>query len=264
MQLNANNLKTSYLKWLSKNEHYTNIDSSENSIVEIDTPFLDNEFDDIVLYAYSRIGDNILVTDDGWTIDNLESNGLSFDKRSKTRNNILTDTLDIFGVQKDQGSKKLYIRTDFDGFPAAKQRLVQAILKINDLMYLNRPTILDAFSDEVQKFFDKEKILYSRNKSISGKNALSFQFDFIIPRYDEGDRLVRTFSQPKRAKNPAKIFAWDSETIKKINGNSKASFIAILNDSENSTESVNSIFEDSLVQVILASKLADNIELLKN
>jgi hypothetical protein len=78
--------------------------------------FLDNEFDDIVLYAYSRIGDNILVTDDGWTIDNLESNGLSFDKRSKTRNNILTDTLDIFGVQKDQGSKKLYIRTDFDGF----------------------------------------------------------------------------------------------------------------------------------------------------
>jgi hypothetical protein len=204
------------------------------------------------------------VTDDGWTIDNLESNGLSFDKRSKTRNNILTDTLDIFGVQKDQGSKKLYIRTDFDGFPAAKQRLVQAILKINDLMYLNRPTILDAFSDEVQKFFDKEKILYSRNKSISGKNALSFQFDFIIPRYDGGDRLVRTFSQPKRDKNPAKIFAWDSETIKKINGNSKASFIAILNDSENSTESVNSIFEDSLVQVILASKLADNIELLKN
>lgn len=60
----------------------------EENLVRIDVPFQDNMNDDIVFYAeLDSNTDTIILTDDGYTLFNLESSGLNI-KGSKRRKKI--------------------------------------------------------------------------------------------------------------------------------------------------------------------------------
>ncbi|WP_176692390.1 DUF1828 domain-containing protein [Liquorilactobacillus vini] len=67
--------------WLKEQYNFSDLDSN---VVKIETPLLDSTFDYIVFYAQGLKDNSIIITDDGWTIDNLNSYGINFDGRSKT------------------------------------------------------------------------------------------------------------------------------------------------------------------------------------
>lgn len=81
----------------------------ENGIIRIDTPFIDNSSDGVVIYAIANNNDEITLTDDGWTLDGLKSHGI-FLNRSKQRRDLFKRQLKIYGVSEDDG--ELYIVTD--------------------------------------------------------------------------------------------------------------------------------------------------------
>lgn len=66
-----------YWNWMRDS---TVIRSVDNDIVEIDTPFMDRHNDGIQLFAV-RAGDRIRLTDDGYTIVDLEQSGLPLELR---------------------------------------------------------------------------------------------------------------------------------------------------------------------------------------
>ena len=65
---------------------------------EITTPFLDRHNDYVQIYA-SRMGAGIVLTDDGYTLDDLEASGCSLE--SPRRRALLDATLNGFGVKMD-------------------------------------------------------------------------------------------------------------------------------------------------------------------
>ena len=127
--MNANEMEHSCLKWLENNEKYTSLSSN---LIQIDTPFLDPSHDYITIYVESSEHEMTL-TDDGWTLDYLETHGLTFKKDAK-ETKMLELILKRFNLIKEDGS--IQLKTQAAKLPVDKQRYLQGLLQINDLLFL--------------------------------------------------------------------------------------------------------------------------------
>lgn len=123
----SSELKKIYFDWLFNEYIYEDLKSN---IVKIDTPFIDNQLDTIVMYAEFLNHEKIRLTDDGWTINNLESRGLTY----KKRNALLEDITNSLGIEII--NNELTVTAPIDKLPIVKQRLLQAIMRANDLIVL--------------------------------------------------------------------------------------------------------------------------------
>ena len=135
--ITAEELKDNYISWIRKSYDYSQLD---NGVIRIDTPFMDNMSDGIIIYAVQNSDNTLMLTDDGWTLDNLKSHGV-FVNKSKPRKKLLEKQLKIYGITLDNND--LMITTELKKFAEAKHRLLQAILFVNDMFIwhkLNRST----------------------------------------------------------------------------------------------------------------------------
>lgn len=92
--LDAEKLREKHLEWYDQNTRFENLN---DNVVAIDVPFLDNFSDEIEMYAVGQKDGLIKLTDDGWTLDNLLSQGLDINK-SKKRKTILINQLRGYGI----------------------------------------------------------------------------------------------------------------------------------------------------------------------
>ncbi|MDY3299540.1 MAG: DUF1828 domain-containing protein [Limosilactobacillus reuteri] len=83
--LSAEKLSQACFEWYKNQISFDNI---TDNIVQIDLPFLDNFNDEITIYAIELPNNKIKLTDDGWTLNNLEEHGVNI-RRSKTRKKFL-------------------------------------------------------------------------------------------------------------------------------------------------------------------------------
>lgn len=223
MAITASDLEKNYFSWLR--DKYTFSDLN-NDVVKIKTPFLDSEFDDIVLYAQELKSGKIVITDDGWTIDNLESMGISFSKRATTRRHLLDEISISFGVDISFDTNEISINTTINDFPEAKHRLLLAIMRANDLAFLAPSNVKSSFVDDVQDLLDEHKVLYTPSILIPSAQGLAVHFDFSIPIPDGNQKLLRTISYPNNLNN-MKIANYDINLASRTR---KAKYIVILND----------------------------------
>lgn len=80
--LSGKTLSEQYYKWIRENTSFKEIGSK---IIRIDEPFLDNDSDEITMYVIQNNDNSITLTDDGWTIDNLEGKGVSITRSTKRK-----------------------------------------------------------------------------------------------------------------------------------------------------------------------------------
>ncbi len=111
--------------------------------IEITTPYLDRNNDYLQIYV-KRDNGGFILTDDGYTIEDLRQSGCELD--SKKRKDLLTLTLNGFGVKIDGGA--LIVHASSDNFALKKHNLVQAILAVNDLFYLAVPMVASLFLED--------------------------------------------------------------------------------------------------------------------
>ena len=219
-------LKNNYINWLKEKLVFTDV---ENGYVSISTPFIDSNYDNIELFARFISKDKIEITDFGETLFNLEESGLKINKRSKTIYRLFEGILNDFGIMYNKENQSLSITTDVQRFPTAKNRLLQAVMRVNDLLYLNKENVSSTFNDIMTDFLINNKILFSPNIEIVGQNGISSHFDFSIPLPEGKERLIKTAARPNDI-NQAKIFNFD---VRETANSRDAKYVLLLNDSNN-------------------------------
>lgn len=120
--------KNKYFKWLQNEYIYQDI---EPNAIEIITPFLDNENDGIIIYAEFLENDSIRLTDDGWTIYQLNNYDTHIIGKNKIDIKKIINSPDII-----QDNDELAVITDKNNFPHAQRMLINAILEIETIRRL--------------------------------------------------------------------------------------------------------------------------------
>jgi hypothetical protein len=262
MEINAELLQNNYYRWLQSEEVFSDI---ENNLVAISTPFVDAEFDNINLYAQAADG-FITVTDLGYTLYNLEVNGVAVEPRSRTRYKIFTDIINAFGVSENSG--RLEIKTTLERFPIAKNRLLQALMRINDLEFLATNNVKSAFNDVLTEFFDTRHVYYTAGIEIPGVSGVSSFFDFAIPNNKDGERLVKTVARPNDL-NQAKAFNFDVQSVSAQRPDAK--FVYLVDNVSRPVEvenrirsAINAHTSEGVARLLPYSALVENNEFLVN
>lgn len=215
------NLVERYLRWLRDKTAIRQI----KEWFEITTPFLDRHNDYIQIFA-KRENDGFVLTDDGYTLNDLEISGCSID--TPKRQELFQTVLNGFGVQFQEGA--LVVHATPETFAIRKHNLLQAILSINDMFFTAAPTVQSLFFEDVARWLDLSEVRYLPKVKFSGKTGFDHVFDFAIPRSRSApERLIRAISNPTRDRAEGFVFAW-FDTKEARPPNSQA--IAVLNDSE--------------------------------
>lgn len=212
-----------YWRWLKDQTSLREV----RDYIEITTPFLDRHNDFLQIYARRHDGGFIL-TDDGYTVADLEQSGCTID--SPKRQDLLRVTLNGFGVQISDTSKQLEVRASASNFALRKHNLVQAMLAVNDLFYLASPTVRSLFYEDVVAWLDTGDIRYTPNVRFAGRSGYDHRFDFVIPKSKlRPERVLRAINRPSRETAQTMTFAWlDTRIVRSPD----AQAYAILNDSE--------------------------------
>jgi hypothetical protein len=210
-----------YIAWLRDKTALRQIDDW----VEITTPYLDRHNDYVQIYAKKTNGGFIL-TDDGYTIQDLEQNGCKLD--SPKRQDLLKMTLNGFGVQLHDHAMEVHASRD--NFALRKHSLVQAILAVNDMFYLAVPMVASLFYEDVVAWLDVHEVRYTPKVKFTGKSGYDHLFDFVIPKSrQQPERIIRTINRPNRDTAEAVTFAWiDTKEVRSFDSRA----YALLNDSE--------------------------------
>lgn len=190
---------------------------------EITTPFLDRHNDYLQIYARRENGAYVL-TDDGYTVADLEQSGCMLD--TPKRQGLFRATLNGFGVQSN--GKAIEVHATPQNFALKKHNLVQAMLAVNDLFCLASPVVESFFYEDVAAWLDTEMVRYTPQVKFTGVSGFDHLFDFVIPKSAaQPERVVRTINRPDRQAAQTVAFAWiDTKDIR----TSDSRAYAILND----------------------------------
>lgn len=211
-----------YLAWLRDK---TSLRQVGDQWVEITTPYLDRHNDYIQIYARKK-DDGFLLTDDGYTIGDLERSGCKLE--SQKRQDLLRMTLNGFGVQFREGS--LEVHASKDNFALRKHNLVQAMLAVNDMFYLAVPMVTSLFYEDVVAWLDVHDIRYTPKVKFTGKTGFDHLFDFVIPKSRrQPERIVQAINRPSRETAQSLILSWID--TKEVRSRDSRAF-ALLNDGE--------------------------------
>lgn len=212
-----------YWKWLRDETSLCQI----NDFVAITTPYLDRHNDCLQIYAKRRDGELVL-TDNGYTVEDLEQSGCTLD--SPRRQSLLNATLNGFGVRMSKTTSALEVRASINDFAMRKHNLVQAMLAVNDLYCLASPTAASLFHEDVVEWLDACAVRYTTHVRFTGRSGYDHGFDFVIPKSrHQPERVLRTVNRPSRETAQAVTFAWVDTREVRLSG-SRA--YAILNDSD--------------------------------
>ena len=215
-------LLNDYRAWLKEK---TTLREVDGSWFEITTPYLDRHNDALQIYARQENG-GYLLTDDSYTIHDLEASGCNL--HTEKRRDLLKMTLNGFGVKIDK--EALQIRATAESFPLRKHNLIQAMLAVNDLLYLAKPVVESLFYEDVIAWLDGNDIRYTPKIKFTGISGFDHLFDFVIPKSrKQSERILQAINRPTRDSAEAFIYAW-SDTREVRSPESKA--YAILNDEE--------------------------------
>lgn len=214
-------LMDAYHAWLKDKSMLRQV----NEWVEITTPYLDRHNDYVQIYA-KRANGGFTLTDDGYTINDLEQSGCKLGSRK--RQDLLRMTLNGFGVQMEGAA--LQVHAASENFALRKHNLVQAILAVNDMFYLAMPMVASLFYEDVVAWLDVHDVRYTPKVKFTGKTGYDHLFDFAIPKSrQQPERIVQTINRPNRNTAQAVVLSWiDTKEIR----SPESRAYALLNDTE--------------------------------
>lgn len=196
-------LINNYIKFLHTN---FDVEKLETNIYKITTPFLDRRNDHITIYAVIK-NEEIILTDDGYTIEDLITNGLSLTpKREKELETILIG----YGVYKK--GNELFTIANEKNFAQKKHSLIQALISINDMYLLSTERVTSFFLEDIKNFFDEKNLIYTENISLEGKSKIIHKFDFLIPKqvtHYKKEALIKAINNPKLENIKAILFSFE-------------------------------------------------------
>lgn len=197
------NFKDNYIEWLQHNIDQQMISSD---LYRMTLPFLDRHNDQIELYI-KKDGDDFTITDDGYTISDLEMSGLNIFSSPK-RTQIYKQILNSHGISESD-SHELYVTGTLSELALKKHLMAQCMQKIGDLFYLSHPGTKPLFIEDVQSFLDASKIRYVPDISFIGKSKLPSNYDFAIPKSKNApQRIIKVVNHLTLDYTRSILFTW--------------------------------------------------------
>ncbi|MEK7783944.1 MAG: DUF1829 domain-containing protein, partial [Chloroflexota bacterium] len=221
-----------YIAWLRKGLSVEQI----GEVCEVTTPFLDRHNDHLQIYIQRRNGKYIL-SDDGYTLADLQQSGVEFDTEKRKR--ALTTVLQGFGIKLVNG--ELLVETERETLPRRKHNLLQAMLAVNDLFIMGREHVASFFREDVEKYLAANNVRFVGMIKFAGRSGYDHTFDFAIPPSGkQPERLARAINTPNRDNIGAFIFAWND--VRQVRKEDARAF-AFLNDEDRnvSTDSMHAL-----------------------
>lgn len=216
-------LMDDYVRWIKDKTVLKQVDGDW---AEITTPHLDRHNDCIQIYV-KRQNNGFTLTDDGYTLTDLEISGCPLD--TPKRQELLKSTLAGFGVQQEPNNR-LTVHATAENFPLRKHNLLQAMLAVNDLFYLAAPTVQSLYYEDVRQWLDDSDIRYTPGPRFTGKSGYDHMFDFVIPKSrSQPERMLQAVTNPKKDSVKDVMFKWmDTKDTRPT----EAKLYAMLNDSQ--------------------------------
>lgn len=179
----------SYGKWLSDNTTYTQLDEW----YEVNVPLLDEDNDYTQFYV--KPGKNsVTFSDDCATLRRLESHGMTV---TESRLAVLKDILNQFGIERN--GDELTLTSDTADFADAKNRFLQAIIKVGDMSMLANPMCRRIL--QMTFVCSLMRTTYGMWKALSsvGKSGLLCQYDFVLPfTSKQAERFCTSITRPSQ------------------------------------------------------------------
>lgn len=227
-----------YTNWLKKEITFAKV----GEYYEINTPFLDTDNDYFQFYVKQE-GNDVFFTDDGYTINNLETTGFSM---TKSRNQQLTYILNQYGVKLD--NNELTLKASAREFPQKKHAFIQCLIRVSDMYMTFRPKVTSYFWDDIQDFFLQNDIYCMENVQFKGKSGFAHNYDFAIQRSKhKPERLCLAINNPTKSAMGNALFAWEDT---KPERKTDSQLVILLNDSNSISRGIEDGFANYDVKAI--------------
>ncbi len=192
-------LTEEYHNWVSES---TTLREIENC-VEITTPFLDRHNDMMQIFA-TVSGDEITLSDYGYTIEDLEFCGINVN--TSNRSKLIEQNLNGFGVKRN--GNDLVTRATAQDFALRMHNLVQAMIAIDDLYYLATPSRVSRFDADLVTWLNDSGISFD-TKKFKGKTGYNVDYKYVIPQSSKmPERMLLTIDNPDRNAVEQVAFRW--------------------------------------------------------
>lgn len=219
-------LISDYVDWF-KNKY--SIKQLENAD-EIVTPFVNHLNDRIRLYIELKANNTIRISDDGNTFNELAMYGL--DIKTNTRQKVIHNTLSNFGIQLDDDI--LYVEATIKDFPLKKHNLVQAILRIYDMVLLSKPNIISLFNEEAKQYLFDNELGGNFDIKMTGDSGLEHQIDYSLgPTKSRPEILIQFINNLSFGDVTKEGFIYDDLNKKRKTSKNQVRYILVANDIDN-------------------------------
>ena len=216
-------LTEDYHNWVSES---TTLREIENC-VEITTPFLDRHNDMMQIFAKVS-GDEIILSDEGYTIEDLEFCGLNVNTSSRRK--LIEQNLNGFGVKRK--GNDLVARATAQDFALSMHNLLQAMIAIDDLYYLATPSSVSRFDADLATWLSDSGISFDA-KIFKGRTGYNVDYKYVIaPSGKMPERMLLAIDNPDRSAVEQVAFRWQDIRDDRPND---ARLYTILNDAQRSS-----------------------------
>ena len=192
-------LARQYVIWL--NDRMLTVERGSSQVLS--TPFLD-PFNDGIEIHVDGTGGELLLHDNGRTLDNLLDLGVQIEK-SERRQQIIAHAIAGCGVDWRNG--RLQIVATPGSVPQRAHFLLTAISRLNDLWMSASPRTAGDFFALVKDYFDEHDVRYVENVQIPGR-TVDHPMDFVISLPKGKDRLVKLVASPSLQAAKLVSFTW--------------------------------------------------------
>lgn len=192
-----------YYTWLKDKTSYYTDDKTNWSVIS--TPFYGIYNDPIDIYIKQDERGNILMSDDGETLTNLEQVGVSFNHSAK-RKEWLNAILCNYGISLED--KELTTKATYQDFPQKKHDMICAIFAIAEMELMAKNTISTMFNEDVRNMLNERGLVYTPEFIAKGKTGIEFTFDFQLAGINE-EKVIKSFNVLNKMNVPNFLFSLD-------------------------------------------------------
>lgn len=224
-------IQSQWTQWIKDEVEFKAIDNHD---IQVLTQFTDYFGDGILFNIIEKSEDNFTLTDKGYTLWNMEMNGIDLNKKNTTRYRLFNWYLKSFdfNVTNSHINKENVKLRDLS---QAIIDFVQLLLRISDLGATNRANTKGIFFDDVKNYFNKDKNVYyfTTNNIALGKTKQQYTFEYNFTPELGINKLTKLYNTLSKNSMEAIIGIY-SDTIEYLDDNYRDSSFNVLVNGINS------------------------------
>ena len=211
MKFNLQTYIDNYEKWLFDNR---NISKTKEPVV-VNSPCLDRHNDYFQIHIKKQGNKEFLISDDNYTVDDLEMSGCDVTGVDKPMLNYLAGRNGA-AIGKNNN---IYAVAFLEDLAQTKHDVLQAMLSINDIFYIEKNTKPMLFNSEMVKWLVASEIRFISQFKVEGVSGINHFCDFVIPKSQQsGERFLFACNCADRAFINNLAYLWNDIAPNRDNG----------------------------------------------